>query len=130
MRDDNLTGQAPRRFRKTTDSAHNLPIAKNVVERNFNPEGPNHVWASDITYIRTWAGWLYLAVVIDLFSRRVVGWAIADHMRTELVLDALMMAIEQRRPNAGLVHHSDRGSQGGFKGSSQRFLVEPRVYNC
>lgn len=111
MREDDLTGQAPRRFRKTTDSAHNLPVAENVVDRNFNPEGPNRVWASDISYIRTWEGWLYLAVVIDLFSRRVVGWAIADHMRTELVLAALTMAVDHRRPDAGLVHHSDRGSQ-------------------
>jgi transposase InsO family protein len=111
MRQEDLTGQVPRQYRRTTDSKHNLPVAENIVDRNFDPKAPNQVWAADITYIRTWEGWLYVAVVLDLFSRRVVGWAIADHMRTELVLDAFMMAVEQRRPFAGLVHHSDRGSQ-------------------
>jgi transposase InsO family protein len=111
MRENGLSGQAPRRFRRTTDSKHDHPIAENIVARDFNPEAPNCVWAADITYVRTWAGWLYLAVVIDLFSRRVIGWAIADHMRTELVLDALKMAFDARRPGEGLVHHSDRGSQ-------------------
>jgi len=111
MRENGLTGQAPRRFRRTTDSKHDLPIADNIVARDFNPDAPNQLWAADITYVRTWVGWLYLAVVIDLFSRRVVGWAIADHMRTELVLNALTMAFEARRPGDGLIHHSDRGSQ-------------------
>ncbi len=111
MREHGLTGEAPRRFQRTTDSKHTLPIADNLVARNFNPDAPNRVWAADITYVRTWAGWLYLAVVIDLFSRRVVGWAIADHMRKELVLSALTMAFDARRPEPGLVHHSDRGSQ-------------------
>jgi transposase InsO family protein len=111
MRDNGLVGEAPRRFRRTTDSKHQLPIADNIVARNFAPPAPNQVWAADITYVRTWAGWLYLAVVIDLFSRRVVGWAVADHMRKELVLSALTMAFDARRPSAGLVCHSDRGSQ-------------------
>ena len=111
MRENSLTGIAPRPFRRTTDSKHDQPIADNIVARNFNPDAPNRVWAADITYVRTWAGWLYLAVVIDLFSRRVVGWAIADHMRTELVLDALTMAFDARQAGAGLVCHSDRGSQ-------------------
>jgi putative transposase len=111
MRENGLCGQAPRRFRRTTDSKHDLPIADNIVARDFNPDAPNQVWAADISYVRTWAGWLYLAVVIDLFSRRVVGWAIADHMRTELVLDALTMAFDARHPGEGLVCHSDRGSQ-------------------
>ena len=82
-----------------------------MLDREFNPDAPNRVWAADLTYIRTWAGWLYLAVVIDLFSRRVVGWALADNMRTELVLAALGNAYEARRPPPGLIHHSDRGSQ-------------------
>lgn len=111
MRQEGLSGQAPRRFRRTTDSKHNLPVAENIVERDFNPPAANQVWAGDITYIRSWEGWMYLAVVIDLFSRRVVGWAIADHMRTELVLDAMKMAVGRRSPPRGLVFHSDRGSQ-------------------
>lgn len=111
MREEGLSGQAPRRFRKTTDSGHDQPVAENLLKRNFAPEAPDLVWATDITYLRTWEGWLYLAVVIDLFSRRVVGWAIADHMRTELAVDALVMAINQRQPAPGLIHHSDRGSQ-------------------
>jgi transposase InsO family protein len=111
MQQEGLSGQAPRAFRKTTDSKHNLPVADNIVDRNFDPEAPNQVWAADISYVRTWEGWLYLAVVLDLYSRRVVGWAVADHMRTELALDALMMAFDQRQPPTGLTHHSDRGSQ-------------------
>lgn len=111
MREKGLTGEAPRPFRRTTDSAHKLPVAANLLGRRFVTDAPDRVWVSDISYVRTWEGWLYLAVVLDLFSRRVVGWAIADHMRTELVLEALTMAIGQRRPPPGLVHHSDRGSQ-------------------
>ncbi|MSP24840.1 MAG: IS3 family transposase [Myxococcales bacterium] len=86
-------------------------LTTGCASRDFNPVAPNQVWAADITYVRTWQGWLYLAVVIDLFSRRVVGWAIAEHMRTELVLNALTMAFVARQPDAGLIHHSDRGSQ-------------------
>ena len=111
MRENAVTGQPKPRRKKTTDSNHNLPIAENLLNRDFSVAAPDQVWASDITYVRTWEGWLYLAVVIDLFSRRVIGWAIADHMRTELVLAALKMAIRQRNPAPGLIHHSDRGSQ-------------------
>ena len=100
-----------RKFVHTTDSKHALPIAKNVLARQFNPAAPNLAYASDSTYIRTGAGWLYLAVVIDLFSRRVVGWAMAPSMQATLVCDALRMAIQARRLAAGLVVHSDRGSQ-------------------
>jgi len=85
--------------------------APDLVERDFNPTEPNRLWAADITYIRTWEGWLYLASVMDLYSRRIVGWALADHLRAELVVDALEMAVPRRRPDAGLVHHSDQGSQ-------------------
>jgi putative transposase len=106
-----ITGQAPPRFRRTTDSKHTLPIADNVLERKFEVDGPDKVWAADITYIRTWEGWLYLAVVIDLFSRRVVGWSMATHLRTDLILDALKMALGRRLPGPGMLHHSDRGSQ-------------------
>jgi putative transposase len=106
-----LVASAPRRFRRSGGSEHGLPVAPNVVQRDFSPDRPNQVWATDITYILTWQGWLYLAVVVDLFSRRVVGWSAADHMRTELVLEALQMALSRRVPGDDLVHHSDRGSQ-------------------
>jgi transposase InsO family protein len=97
-----------RKFVHTTDSRHGLPVAPNVLARQFNPTAPNVAYASDITYIRTGAGWLYLAVVLDLFSRKVVGWAMAPSMPASLVCDALRMAIQQRRPPPGLIVHSDR----------------------
>ena len=111
MRESGLTGLPPRRFRRTTDSAHDHPVAENLLNREFAVTAPNQAWAADITYIRTREGWLYLAVVLDLFSRRVVGWALADHLRTDLVLGALHMALGLRQPSEGLLHHSDRGSQ-------------------
>ncbi len=102
---------APKFVPRTTDSDHQLPIAPNLLDRDFSASRPNEKWTSDITYIRTGEGWLYLAVVIDLFSRKIVGWAMANHMRSELVLDALNMAIAHRRPTGNLMYHSDRGSQ-------------------
>ncbi len=111
MRQENLAGRRKRRFRRTTNSEHKLPVAPNLLERRFDAAVRDQVWAADITYIRTWEGWLYLAVVIDLYSRRVVGWSVANHMRTELPLTALQKALLRRRPAAGLLHHSDRGSQ-------------------
>ena len=111
MRQMGLFGRRPKRFRKTTDSDHAKPVAANLLKRNFDVEQPNQVWVTDITYIWTLQGWLFLAIVIDLFARRVVGWAMAAHMRTELVLDALEMAMGRRLPPSGLMHHSDRGSQ-------------------
>jgi putative transposase len=123
LSEQGLSAKAPRRFTRTTDSAHALPIAENVLERQFDAEAPNTAWVTDISYISTWEGWLYLAVVIDLFSRRIVGWAVAEHMRTELALDALTQALKQRQPAAGLVHHSDRGVQLGLKVSSQHRVV-------
>ena len=128
MREHGLSGLRPRRFRKTTDSDHAQPIAEDAVKRNFSPTAPNAIWASDITYVRTWAGWLYLAVVIDLYSRRVVGWAIADHMRTELVMTALGRAISSRQPAPGLVHHSDRGSQ--YASRAHRDLLAHHGIRC
>ena len=101
---------SPRRVR-TTDSRHSLPIAPNLIERNFTAAAPNRLWLADITYIPTAEGWLYLAATMDLFSRKIVGWAMRDHMRVELVSSALTMAIRQQRPDAGLIHHSDRGVQ-------------------
>ncbi len=108
-----------RKRRNTTDSKHGLPVFKNLLDRDFKPERPNQVWASDITYIRTFEGWLYLNVVIDLYSRKIVGWSIRDHMKKEIVIDALKMAYNIRQPEPGLIHHSDRGSQyasNDFKG--------------
>ncbi|MEO0592023.1 MAG: IS3 family transposase [Myxococcota bacterium] len=111
MREMGLYGRPPKRRKKTTDSEHRLGYAPNLVKQRFTAEQPNTLWMGDISFIRTWEGWAYLAVVIDAFSRRVVGYAIADHMRTELVLEALEMAARRRSPSAGLVFHSDRGSQ-------------------
>jgi len=112
MQAQGLRGKVKRAFvPRTTDSAHAQPIAPNVLDRRFAADGPNRKWAGDITYIPTDEGWLYLAGVIDLHSRRIVGWSMADHMQTDLVTDALRMALARRRPAAGLLHHSDRGVQ-------------------
>ncbi len=112
MRKAELRSKTRRRFRvKTTDSNHNYPIAPDRVGRDFRASAANQTWASDITYIATDEGWLYLAVTMDLFSRKIVGWSMAPTMHAKGVVDALKMAIVQRRPKAGLVHHSDRGTQ-------------------
>jgi putative transposase len=102
---------APPRRVRTTDSRHDLPVAPNLINRNFTAVEPNQVWLADITYIETAEGWLYLAAVMDLFSRKIVGWAMRDHLRTELASTALAMAITRQRPATGLIHHSDRGVQ-------------------
>ena len=102
---------APPRRVRTTDSRHDLPIAPNLLNRNFRADAPNRIWLTDITYIETDQGWLYLATVMDLYSRRIVGWAMADHLRADLPLAALRMAISVQRPGAGLILHSDRGVQ-------------------
>ena len=111
MQRHGIKARGKRKFVVTTDSKHNLPIAPNLLERNFTPERPNQVWTSDITYIGTDEGWLYLTAVIDLFSRQVVGWSMKTHMQASIVTDALRMAWFRRRPAPGLVFHSDRGSQ-------------------
>ena len=95
----------------TTDSRHDLPIAPNLLDRNFVADAPNRIWLADITYAETDQGWLYRAAILDLYSRRIVGWAMADHLRADLPLAALRMAISAQRPGAGLIHHSDRGVQ-------------------
>ncbi|WP_088506939.1 IS3 family transposase [Burkholderia ubonensis] len=100
-----------RKYIATTNSNHGLPVAPNLLERNFTAQAPNQVWTSDITYLATAEGWLYLAVIIDLFSRQVVGWSMQPHMKADLVTDALRMAWFRRRPDAGVIVHSDRGSQ-------------------
>jgi putative transposase len=107
-----INARVKRQFVTTTDSNHDLPIAENVLNRTFTTLEPDRSWVADITYVATEEGWLYLAVILDLFSRRVIGWSMADHMRTDLVLTALESALGQRIPSqAGLVFHSDRGSQ-------------------
>src|SRR5438105_11888049 len=112
MRDHDIQAKTARKFRiTTTDSNHDLPVADNLLDRQFNPSEANEVWVADITYIPTDEGWLYLAAVEDLYSRRIVGWAMAEHMGSGLVVDALEMAVQRRLPGEGLLSHSDRGSQ-------------------
>ncbi|RLK56380.1 transposase InsO family protein [Stenotrophomonas rhizophila] len=113
MRENCIMGKAKRRFRVTTDNNHTLPIAPNLLDRQFNVTAPDRVWVGDITYIPTDEGWVFLAVVIDLFSRQIVGWSLRDDMPRDIVIDALTMAWFKRNPgkNTGLIFHSDRGSQ-------------------
>ena len=128
MRQAGLRPVWKRKFVHTTDSKHDLPIAPNILARQFNPAAVNIAYVSDITYIRTGAGWLYLAVVIDLFSRKVVGWAMAPSMPAKLVCDALHMALQQRRPAVGLVVHSDRGSQ--YASAQYQALLARKGFIC
>jgi transposase InsO family protein len=111
MRQHHIRARQVRRFRCTTEAQPGLPIAPNRLNQVFRASAPNQVWTADITYLDTAEGWLYLATVLDLYSRRIVGWAMAEHMETTLVRDALQMALTQRQPAAGLLHHSDRGRQ-------------------
>ena len=132
MREANVQVRRRRKYKMTTNSHHKQPVFENLLQRQFDVTQPDQVYASDVTYIWTQEGWLYLAVVIDLCSRKIVGWSMSSRMKTPLVCDALKMAIWQRRPKAGLIHHSDRGSQyaskafrqlikaHGFKGSMSR----------
>ena len=103
-----ISGYTPPRFRRTTDSRHRNPIAPNLLQRDFSANAPNEVWVGDITYLPTTEGWLYLAVLIDLYSRRVVGWSMSNTIDTKLALAALTMAVRERRPAPGLIHHTDR----------------------
>lgn len=111
LHEKGLFSRTKRKFVATTDSQHTMPVAKNLLDRQFEATGPNQKWAADITYLATDEGWLYLAVVMDLFSRRIIGWSMSDSLQSQLVLDALMMATAARRPGDDLLHHSDRGSQ-------------------
>jgi len=118
MREQELRARPGRRFVKTTDSRHALRTPPNVLDRNFMAAAPNRVWAGDVTYLPTREGWLYLAVLLDLYSRRVVGWAMSENNDEALTLSALQMALDQRQPPSGLVHHSDRGTtyaSGGYQ---------------
>jgi putative transposase len=137
MRQAGLAGCRRRRRRpRTTVADPAAAPAPNLVRRDFTPPAPDRVWVADITYIPTGEGWLYLAAVLDAFSRRVVGWAMADHLRTELVLDALDLALATRRPGAGLIHHSDRGCQYTSLAFGRRLAAAglvpsmSRVANC
>jgi transposase InsO family protein len=111
MREVGLRSRVKRRFVATTDSGHAKPVAENVLARDFNASGPDEKWSADITYISTREGWLYLAVVLDLWSRRVVGWSMSERIDTTLVQNAMSSALEGRCPTADLLHHSDRGVQ-------------------
>lgn len=111
MRDNGLKALQKRRYKKTTDSSHGGPVAANLLDQDFACDGPDHKWGADISYIWTAEGWLYLAIVLDLYSRRIVGWATSDRLKKDLALRALRQAIIMRQPSPGLIHHSDRGSQ-------------------
>ncbi len=124
MRSAGLSGYAKRRKGRTTIRLQGVRVASDLVGRDFNPTEPNRLWCADIKEIPTWEGTLYLASLLDCFSRKVVGWSMRDDMQAELVVDALEMAIARRRPQPGLVHHSDQGSQGGFNWWSQHLVME------
>jgi putative transposase len=111
MSENGLKARQKTRFKKTTDSDHGGPVAPNVLGQDFTADGPNQKWGVDISYVWTAEGWLYLAIVLDFFSRKIVGWSVSDRMKRGLAMDALRRAIALRRPPAGLIHHSDRGSQ-------------------
>ena len=128
MVEQGLRARHKRRFRTTTDSRHGLPIAANVLQREFTVAKPNVAWVTDITYIWTQEGWLYLAVILDLFSRRVVGWSMSAQITRQLALDALTMGLSQRQPHRGLLHHSDRGSQ--YASGDYRKLLDKHGVVC
>jgi putative transposase len=111
MRQAGISGLIRRKRGRTTIRVPGVRVADDLVERRFRPDAPNVLWVADITYLRSWEGWVYLAAVQDAYSRMIVGWSMADHMRSELVVDALQMAVARRRPAPGLIHHSDQGSQ-------------------
>ena len=136
MRQEGIAAKTKRKFRVTTDSNHGHPVAENVLDRRFEPEAPNRAWTTDITYLATGEGWLYLAAVEDLYSRRIVGWSMGQRIDSRLVVDALEMALAGRRPGEGLVAHSDRGSQYAsehYQGVLARHGIVPsmsRRANC
>jgi putative transposase len=129
MRDEGLKAKGSKRFKPvTTNSKHHQPVADNLLQRDFTATSPNQKWVADITYIPTRMGWLYLAVVLDVFSRRVVGGSVADHMRADLVCQALHQAIGKRKPDTGLIHHRDRGVQ--YASGSYQDLLELYGITC
>ena len=128
MRENALVARSRRRFRTTTDSKHAFPIAPNILERDFTARAPDQAWVTDITFLWTNQGWLYLAVILDLFSRRVVGWATSQNVDRHLALAALDMALAHRKPISGLVHHSDRGST--YASTDYREALKSRGIEC
>jgi len=123
MRENGLRARPRRRFRRTTESGHKLPVAPNLLERHFTSSAPNEAWVGDITYIWTAEGWAYLAVLLDLYSRRVVGWALRKTLTRDLAVSTLTHALARRRPPPGLVHHTDRGCQYA-SGEYRRLLTK------
>ena len=128
MRERGIAAKTSRKFRMTTDSNHSLPVADNLLDRQFDPPAANEAWVADITYIWTWEGWLYLAVVEDLYARMIVGWSMAERMTSRLVVDAFAMAVQRRLPGAGLLTHSDRGSQ--YASEHYQRLLEQHGISC
>jgi transposase InsO family protein len=128
MRGAGIRSRIKRKFKATTDSRHNFPVAPNLLDQNFEVNKPNEVWAADITYIHTNEGWLYLAAVMDLFSRKIIGWAMARHISRRLTLGALEMAITNRSDIKGVIHHSDRGSQ--YASSDYQELLKEHDIIC
>ena len=122
MRAARIRGATLRRYVITTQPDPTATPAVDLVERRFFADAPDQLWVADMTYIPTWSGWLYLAMVLDVYSRKIVGWAMDTNMRTQLILDALHMAVTQRQPSS-VIHHSDRGSQGGFQRSLQHLDI-------
>lgn len=128
MQKNGIAAKRKRKFMVTTDSRHSLPVAENKLNQEFSASRPNEKWVTDITYIWTKEGWLYLAVVLDLFSRKVVGWSMDETMEKDLVINALNMALRSRQPEKGLLHHSDRGSQ--YASSDYQKLLMDQQITC
>lgn len=128
MKENNIVSIHKKKFVNTTNSKHNLPVASNVLNRKFHADQPNQVWVADITYIPTREGWLYLAAILDIYSRKIVGWAMGGRITTELITKALKMAIHNRRPGAGLIHHSDRGCQ--YASNEYQALLKKHAIKC
>lgn len=128
MRENNLRPKTRKNFKVTTDSKHNKPVHDNLLDRQFDAAAPNQRWVSDLTYIYTQEGWLYLAVIIDLYSRKVIGWAMSDRMKEKLVIDALQMALFRRKVRSNLLLHSDRGSQ--YASDNMQQLLRSNRISC
>jgi putative transposase len=126
MREAGIRSRTKKKFKATTNSRHNLPVAPNLLNQEFTVDAPDRTWVGDITYSHTQEGWLYLAVLIDLFNRKVVGWSASSRLTRELAMDALQMALDHRRPAPGLMHHSDRGSQYA-SGDYQKLLAKHKM---
>jgi transposase InsO family protein len=126
MHQAGIWSRAKKKFKATTNSRHNLPVAPNLLNQDFTVDAPDRAWVGDITYVATQEGWLYLAVLIDLYTRKVVGWSTSSRMTRQLTLDALEMALDRQIPEKGLVHHTDRGSQYA-SGDYQKALTDRRI---